>query len=117
MQKKSFDKPDETRTPPNTKIEVVTIGDNTLMRVTFAPGWKWSKDVKPTAGTDSCQTHHVICQLSGHLKTVMDDGTEEESGPGDVIEVPSGHDAWVIGDEPVVGIDIAGGATYAKPAS
>jgi len=116
MQKKSFNTPDETRTPPKTKVEVVKIGDATIMRTTFEPGWKWSNDVKPTAGTDSCQVHHVICMLSGNMKVVLDDGTEGEAGPGDVVDIPSGHDAWVVGNEPVVGIDIAGGTSYAKPA-
>lgn len=114
MEKKSFNTPDETRTPPNTKVEVVKIGEQPIMRVTFEPGWKWSKDVKPTAGTDSCQTHHLICQISGQLKTVLDDGTEVETGPGDVADIPPGHDAWVVGDEPVVGIDFVGGGSYAK---
>lgn len=117
MQKKSFNTPDETRTPPKTKVEVVKIGDNTLMRTTFEPGWKWSEHIKPTVGTDSCQVHHLVYAISGQMKAVMDDGTEIEVGPGDVADIPSGHDAWVVGDEPVVGIDIAGGASYAKPAS
>ena len=117
MQKKSFNTPDETRTPPKTKVEVVKIGDSTLMRTTFEPGWKWSEHVKPTAGTDSCQVHHIICAISGHLKTVMEDGTEVEISPGDVANIPPGHDAWVVGNEPAVGIDIAGGASYAKPSS
>lgn len=110
MQKKSFDAPDTTTELPKTKLEVVTIGDRTLIRNTFEPGWKWSEHVKPTAGTDSCQAHHVICMLSGRLKAVMDDGTAIEAGPGDVVDIPPGHDAWVVGDEPVVGIDIAASA-------
>lgn len=117
MQKKSFDKPDETRTPPKTKIEVVKVGDSTLMRTTFEPGWKWSEHVKPTVGTDSCQAHHVIYAISGHMKVVADDGAEMELGPGDVADIPPGHDAWVVGDEPAVGIDIAAGTSYAKPSS
>ena len=114
MQKKSFNTPDETRTLPKTKVEVVKVGDVTLMRATFEPGWKWSEHVKPTAGTDSCQVHHVVSVISGHLKIVMDDGTEIEIDPGDVADIPPGHDAWAIGDEPVVLIDFAGAATYAK---
>jgi len=116
MEKKSFDSPDETRQTPKTKVEVVTIGGATLMRATFEPGWKWSEHVKPTAGTDSCQVHHVSYGISGRLKVVMDDGTEMEFGPGDVADIPPGHDAWVVGDEPSVSIDASGGATYAKPA-
>ena len=116
MQKKSFDNPDEKRSPSsNTKIEVVKIAERTLMRTTFEPGWKWSNDIKPTAGTDSCQSHHVIYAISGQLKVVLDDGTELEVGPGDVVDIPPGHDAWVVGDEPAVGIDIEAGNTYAKP--
>lgn len=114
MQKKSFETPDETRTPPKTKVEVVRIGDRTLMRTTFEPGWKWSEHIKPTAGTDSCQVYHLVCAISGNLKAVLDDGTEIEVGPGDVADIPSGHDAWVVGDEPAVGIDIGGDANYAK---
>jgi quercetin dioxygenase-like cupin family protein len=111
MQKKSFNEPDKTTTLPKTKLEVVTTGNFTLIRNTFEPGWKWSEHVKPTAGTDSCQAHHVLCMLSGRLKAVMDDGAEIAAGPGDVVDIPPGHDAWVVGDEPVVGIDIAAGAS------
>ena len=115
MQKKSFNTPDETRNAPKTKIEVVNIGGQTLMRATFQPGWKWSQDVKPTAGTDSCQVHHLSYGISGHLKVVTDDGTEMELAPGDIADIPPGHDAWVVGDEPSVGIDLTGGTSYAKP--
>lgn len=108
MQKKSFNTPDKTNTFPKTKVEVVTIGDKTLLRNTFDTGWKWSQDVKPAAGTDSCQTHHRLYMVSGRLKAVMDDGTEIEIGPGDVGDIPAGHDAWVVGDEPAVSIDVAG---------
>jgi quercetin dioxygenase-like cupin family protein len=115
MQKKSFNTPDETRTPPKTKVEVVKIGNQTLMRTTFEPGWKWSEHIKPTVGTDSCQVHHLIYSISGQMKVVMNDGTEAEVAPGDIADIPPGHDAWVVGDEPAVGIDFAGGVTYAKP--
>ena len=115
MQKKSFNAPDETRTPPKTKLEVVKIGETTLMRATFEPGWKWSEHVKPVVGTDSCQVHHLICAISGQLKVVMNDGAELDISPGDVVDIPAGHDAWVVGDEPSVGIDIAAESSYAKP--
>jgi len=115
MQKKSFNTPDETRTPSKTKVEVVEIADRTLLRTTFDPGWKWSVDVKPTVATDSCEVHHIICALSGRINVRMDDGTEMEVGPGDVADIPPGHNAWVVGDEPAVGIDLGGGS-YGKPA-
>ncbi len=114
MEKKSFDSPDETRTPPHTKIDVVKLGDAEVMRATFEPGWQWSKDVKPTAGTDLCQTHHRGFQVSGHMHVKMADGTEAESGPNEVADIPPGHDAWVIGDEPVVMIDFGGISSYGK---
>ena len=102
--------------PPKTKIEVVKVGDSTVMRATFEPGWKWSECIKPIAGTDSCQAPHVNYVISGRMKVVMDDGTEMEMGPGDAADIPPGHDAWVIGNEPCVAIDFAAGKVYAKKA-
>ena len=109
MEKKSFDSPDETRAPsPKTKIEVIRIGGGELHHATFQPGWKWSVDVKPAVGTDSCQVHHLLYCISGNLKTVLNDGTEIDLDPGEVIDIPPGHDAWVVGDEPFVGVDMGG---------
>lgn len=108
MRKKNFDTPDETKTPPNAKTDTVKIANGTVMRNTFEPGWRWSKDIKPTAGTDSCQMRHVLCGISGQLNVVADDGAEIEVGPGDVADILPGHDAWVVGNEPAVLIDIAG---------
>lgn len=114
MEVKNFSKPDEVRTPPKTKIEVVKVGDSTIMKATFEPGWKWSECIKPIAGTESCQAPHVNYVLSGRMKVVMDDGTEMEMGPGDAADIPPGHDAWVVGNEPCVAIDFAAGKVYAK---
>jgi mannose-6-phosphate isomerase-like protein (cupin superfamily) len=114
MQVKSLNTPDEVRTPQKTKVEVVKVGDTTIMRGTFEPGWKWSECVKPVVGTNSCQVHHVMYVLSGRMKVVMDDGTEVEVKPGDATDIPPGHDAWVVGNEPCVSIDFAAGNTYAK---
>jgi mannose-6-phosphate isomerase-like protein (cupin superfamily) len=114
IQKKNFTAPDETRSLPKTTVEVVNLGDVTVMKLTLEPGWKWSECVKSTAGTSSCQVPHLGYVLSGRLKVVMDDGTEAELGPGDVDMIAPGHDAWVIGDEPFVGLDFEGGRIYAK---
>lgn len=114
IEKKNFDTPDEVRDIPNSKITVLNLGGQTIMKAAFHPGWRWSKDVKPTAGTDSCQAHHFGYVISGRLKVVGDDGTEIEAGPGDVVNIPPGHDAWVVGDEPFVNIDFTAGNTYAK---
>lgn len=116
MQKKSMSSPDETRNFPKGKLDLVNFEGVTFGHATFEPGWKWSESVKPIAKTDSCQAPHTNYHLSGKLHVKMDDGTEEDFGPGDIGVVPPGHDAWVIGDEPVVAIDITGMVNYAKEA-
>lgn len=115
--KKSFDSPEETRPMKKGKAEVVDVGGITAMRVTFEPGWRWSECVKPIVGTDSCQVSHLVHVISGRMGIRMDDGSEAEFGPGDVGSIPPGHDAWIVGNEPFVGIDFQGGAVYAKPQS
>lgn len=115
VQRKSFDTPDETRRPGNAIAQVVNIGGFGLMHVALNPGWRWSQDVKPTAHTDSCQANHVFQMASGRMHVVHEDGSEEEFGPGDLGLVAPGHDAWVVGDEPAVYLDITGSGTWAKP--
>ena len=114
MQAASFAKPTETRRFPKGKLELVRIAGDTFGRATFEPGWKWSQSVKPIAKTDSCLMPHVNFHLSGRLMVKMDDGTQQEFGPGDISIVPPGHDAWVVGPEPVVAIDISGMTHYAE---
>jgi hypothetical protein len=111
---KSFGKPDEVREFPKGRLELVQIGGVTVGRAIFEPGWRWSTSVKPIAKTESCQAPHFQYQVSGVLRVRMDDGTEYESRAGDVTRIPSGHDGWVVGDEPVVAIDFQGMADYAK---
>ena len=115
MQKKSLNtSPDETRTFENGKIELANLSDVTIGRVTLEPGWSWEKCVKPIVKTDSCQAPHTQNIISGRIKVVMDDGAEEEFGPGDAAVIPPGHNAWVVGNEAVVGIDFTGLKEYAK---
>lgn len=114
MQKKSLDSPDETRSFEKGKVEVAKFGDLTIGRAVFEPGWSWSKCVKPLAKTESCQAPHTQYVVSGRLKVVMDDGSEDEFGPGDAMIIPPGHDAWVVGDEQFVAIDFTGMQNYAK---
>ncbi len=115
MQKKSFSEPDETRNFDHGHLELVTLGGVTFGKATLEPGWRWSTCVKPIAHTDSCEAPHLQCLLSGRIHIRMDDGTEAEFGPGDVLDIPPGHDAWVIGNDPVVAVDITGMGEYAKP--
>ena len=112
LEVKNMSKPDELRTLPKTKGEVVKVGDHTIMRGTMEPGWKWSECVKPAVGTPSCQVNHTIYVISGKMKVRMNDGTEKEIGPGDACVIPPGHDAWVVGNEPCLSIDFTGGANY-----
>jgi len=116
MQKKSLNTPDEMRSFPKGKVELVTLSGITFGRATFQPGWKWSESVKPLVKTASCEAPHTQYIISGRLRVRMDDGTEEEFGPGDASIIPPGHDGWVVGNEPVVVIDITGMIDYAKKA-
>lgn len=112
---KTFDAPDEMR-PFADKggTRIVMLGDHAVGLSTFEPGWRWSSHVKPIAKTDSCQTHHLGYVLPGRMKIVMNDGAEDEVGPGWVVEILPGHDAWVVGDEPCVLVDFGSLTTYAK---
>jgi hypothetical protein len=113
---KSFDSPDETRTPEKTNMEIVRLATSTAARVRFSPGWTWSECIKPVAGTDSCQVHHLGVVVSGRLHVVHNDGSEAEVGPGEAFEAQPGHDAWVVGDEEFVAyeFDAKAAQTYAK---
>ena len=117
MEVKGFGAPDEVRTFPKGRVELVKIGGVTIGRGVFEPGWKWSTCVKPLAKTNSCEAPHFQYQISGTMKVVMDDGTARECKAGDLSFLPSGHDAWVVGNEPVVVVDFQGMADYAKQAS
>jgi hypothetical protein len=111
---KQFSRPDEVREFPRGRVELVTIGGATIGRAIFDPGWRWANSVQPLAKTKSCEAPHFQYHVSGRLAIRMDDGTEIIAGPGDVTSLPSGHDAWVVGDEPVVVVDWFGASTYAK---
>lgn len=106
--KKSLGQPDETRPVDKGKVEVVELDGKKVLRSTFEPGWRWSECVKPIVGGESCQVDHFGYCISGRLKVLMDDGAELEFGPGDAMHIPPGHDGWVVGDEPYVGIDVTG---------
>ena len=115
MQGKNLSKPDQLRTFDHGKVELVTLGGVTFGRATLQPGWKWSTTLKDVMKTKSCEAPHPQYHVSGKLHVVMDDGSAREFGPGEVSLIPPGHDAWVVGNEPVVVIDISGMVDYAKP--
>ena len=114
MEGKNFNAADEVRTFDKGKLEIINIGGRTIGRATVQPGWRWSKSVKPLVNTKSCEAPHFQYHVSGTLRVKMDDGTERDFKPGDVSLLSAGHDAWVIGDEPVVIVDFQGMADYAK---
>jgi hypothetical protein len=101
----SFEVPEETWAFPNGRAEILKTGGGEVGRLVFEPGWRWSNDVKPIAGTDSCEPPHFQYHLSGRLAIGMDDSTELVAGPGDLTSPPSGHDASVVGEEPVMVVD------------
>ncbi|CAN5505831.1 hypothetical protein BH20CHL7_BH20CHL7_04940 [soil metagenome] len=114
LQRRRFTEASDVRVFPHGKVEVVELDDAVVGRMTYEPGWRWSVDVRPIAGTDTCQFHHLGVTLSGRLRVQMVDGTELEVGPGDVFEIPPGHDAWVLGDQPWVSVDFEAMRTFAK---
>lgn len=114
MEHRSFSKPDETRKFEKGKVDVVSLGGMMFGRAVFEPGWRWSSHVKPIAQTESCEVGHLNLHIAGRLHVTMDDGTEYEFGPGEIGEIPPGHDAWVVGKEPVIVVDISGMESYAK---
>lgn len=111
---KRFKTPDEVREFPNGRAEILNVGGGQVGMLVFQPGWRWSNDVKPIAGTPSCEAPHFQYHVSGRLGIRMDDGTEFIAEAGDITSLPKGHDAWVIGDEPVVTVDWYGASNYAK---
>ena len=113
--KKGAGEADETRQfEGNGHLDVVKLGDHTIGIATFEPGFKWSDNVKPIVGTDSCQAPHLAYVVSGRMTIVSDDGSQVDVGPGDLVSVAPGHDAWTVGDEPCVQVDFMSGATYAR---
>jgi hypothetical protein len=114
MEAKSLNAPEEVRKFDKGKLELVNIGGAMIGRAVFEPGWKWSTSVKPIVNTKSCEAPHFQYHVSGTLRVVMDDGTEKDLKAGDVSLLPSGHDAWVVGNEPAVVVDFQGMVDYAK---
>lgn len=110
---RAFSDPDEVREFPHGRAEIVKVGNGEIGRYTFDPGWRWSNDVKPIANTSSCEAPHFQYHVSGQLAILMDDGTEILAGPGEITSLPSGHDAWVVGDASVVTVDWFGASNYA----
>ncbi|MEV4950734.1 MULTISPECIES: cupin domain-containing protein [Paenarthrobacter] len=116
LEVKSHNSPDETRRPDKTVLDLVTVGDYTIGRMTFEPGWTWADCIKPVVGTDSCELSHVGFCLSGNLEVETNDGGKISISAGDSYTIPPGHNAHVVGDQPFQGVEFVSGAEFARPA-
>ncbi|HEY8695860.1 MAG TPA: cupin domain-containing protein [Chloroflexota bacterium] len=113
---RGFDSPKETRQfKGHGKLELVDLMGGMAGRGTFEPGWKWSEDVKPIAGTASCQAAHTGYVVSGAMHIAFDDGSALDVKAGEVFHMPPGHDAWTVGNAACVLVDFSGVQDYAKP--
>jgi hypothetical protein len=113
---KSFEQADERRRPEKTEVDVVDLGSVKAAKVTLQPGWRWSDCIKPVAGTETCQVHHVGTLVSGRIHVEHEDGSSVDIGAGDAYVIEPGHDAWVVGPEPAIGyeFDSQAAATFAR---
>lgn len=106
---KHFDAPDQTINDfKNAKIDEVKVGDQKVSRLTLSPGWKWSTDIKPAIGTESCQTPHLGVIVKGTMCIKHDDGTELTYSAGNAYQITPGHDGWVVGDEAAILYEFSG---------
>jgi class 3 adenylate cyclase len=115
VQSSSFRRPDNVRRFDHGRVELVNLGESSVGRQVIEPGWRWSEHVKPLAGTEWCEYHHFGLVIAGRLHIEMADGTSMEVGPESVYEIPPGHDSWVVGDEPWIGIAWSGIRSFGAP--
>ena len=115
LQVKSHNSADEVRTPDKSRVEVVHLDNFTIGRFTLEPGWRWSACIKPIVKTDLCQLSHVGFAVSGSLTVQLKDGTQKTINAGDSYTIPPGHEAWVEGSRPFVGIEVLSADQYARP--
>jgi class 3 adenylate cyclase len=109
---KNLDQPDQTIELPLFTAKIVEVGDFTVGYVVYQPGWRWSTHVRPSVGGEWCQARHVGVVLSGRVAVLLQDGTALRFGPNDVVDIPPGHDAWVVGEEPFVQLEWTGLHTF-----
>ena len=114
LQRKAFQTPDEVRNFPSGRMDIIALDETQIARFVMQPGWRWSKDVAPIAGTRSCQHRHVGYTISGTLEIRMDDGTCMVIQSGDAFEIPPGHDGWVVGDEPWESVEFTSAHSYGR---
>ena len=109
IRRASLDDPDATRPLSRGSGSLARVGPLVIGRATLDPGWRWSADIKPSVGTEWCEIHHLHVLVAGRFAAQMvAEETVETFEPGDVFDLPPGHDAWVVGDSPAVLLDVAG---------
>ena len=112
---KSLRSPDDLFQAELIEERSVQLGEQTIGRATVQPGWRWSTHVQPLVGTSSCMVRHIGLVMHGRLHLRMDDGAELEIGPDEVFDIPPGHDAWVIGEEPWETVEVTGIYGFGRP--
>jgi class 3 adenylate cyclase len=117
LRKKNFANPDIERDVGRGTLQIVELGDVAIGRIEYQPGWSWVEDLKARVGTETCEIRHMGVALSGRLGVRMDDGSEIVIEPLDAFDIPGGHLARVIGDEPWISIDTVGRRNFGAPAS
>jgi quercetin dioxygenase-like cupin family protein len=118
LETNNFNTPDETRPfADKGAAEIVALGEGSVMKARFEPGWHWTEHLGPIAGTETCESPHLLYVLTGRMRVRMNDGTEGTVGPNEVARIEPGHDAWVVGDEACTLVDFGASPSYAKPAT
>jgi class 3 adenylate cyclase len=112
---RSLDTSTEVRQFPHGHASVLRLDETVVGYAVYEPGWRWTTDMPAIAGTATCQFHHVGYAVSGALHVVSDAGQELDVRAQSVYEIPPGHDAWVVGDEPFVAIDWTSARTWGLP--
>jgi hypothetical protein len=115
-ERKDMGRPDEVRQFEKGRLELVNINGGVVGRLVLEPGWRWSQHVKPIAGTEWCEAPHFQYHAAGRLRVITSQGEEFDVSPGEVTSLPSGHDAYVLGEDPVVLVDFFGAMHYAEQA-
>jgi len=114
FESKSHSSPDEVRSPSKTRVEIVRLAGYTIGRFKMEPGWRWSECIKPVVKTNSCELSHVGHVIAGRMTVQLKDGTRKTVSAGESYVIPPGHDAWVEGNEPFVGLEVLSAEQYAK---
>ena len=99
---------DEAKEMPNARVASFNVLGQRVMKLTLAPEWKWSRDIKPIVGTPSCQATHTGIFVEGAIYCGCDDGSEATYSAGDAYAISPHHDAWCVGGTRAVFYEFAG---------